>query len=281
MLRMALCDDERSARESLYIELERVIWEDSEQIVYEFSSGNSAVNWLEKHPGEIDLLFLDMEMKGMNGLETAKEIRKFDRELMIVFVTGYADYVFDGYSVGAVDYLMKPISGEKLQAVFERIRAKISREEQRMFTLKNADGTYRFALKDILYFYSERRKVMLVTEKGEYGFYEKLDELERKLEAQAETTGEVSAEITGEVSAETAGGASAEITGEVSAETRRSAGHDISFVRIHQRYLVNAQKVEHIGSTSVTIGGQEFPVSRACKESALRKLAEAMLGGVG
>lgn len=58
-----------NARESLYLQLERILHE-GEEVVYEFSSGNAAVRWLEKHPGEIDLLFLDVEMADMNGMET-------------------------------------------------------------------------------------------------------------------------------------------------------------------------------------------------------------------
>ena len=161
MLRIAICDDEVNARESLYLQLERILHE-GEEVVYEFSSGNAAVRWLEKHPGEIDLLFLDVEMADMNGMETAHNIRKFNRELLIVFVTGYADYVFDGYSVGALDYLMKPVDMDKLWHTVKRVRELQLREQEEMYTLRNTEGTYRFRLRDILYFYSDRRQVVLV-----------------------------------------------------------------------------------------------------------------------
>ena len=81
MLRIGICDDQQEARDALRFGLEKVIREESEQIVYEFSTGESAVRWLKKHPGEIDLLFLDVEMKGMNGMEAAEQIREFDREI--------------------------------------------------------------------------------------------------------------------------------------------------------------------------------------------------------
>ena len=83
-----MCDDETEAREALYLLLDQELHEESEQIVYEFSTGTATANWLQKHPGEIDLLFLDVEMDGMNGMETAKKIRTFDQNLLIVFVTG-------------------------------------------------------------------------------------------------------------------------------------------------------------------------------------------------
>ncbi|MDE6739845.1 MAG: LytTR family DNA-binding domain-containing protein [Lachnospiraceae bacterium] len=181
MLRIAICDDETDARNALRIQLEQVLIEETEEIVYEFSSGANAASWLEKHPGEVDLLFLDVEMKGLSGMETAEKIRTFNDDLIIVFVTGYSDYVFDGYRVGALDYLMKPVSIQRLTDLFHRVRAKLTREESQTFTIKNIDGTWRFKLRDILYFYSDKRKVTLVTPTGEYPFYAKLDEIETQL----------------------------------------------------------------------------------------------------
>lgn len=181
MLRIAICDDETDARDALRIQLEQVLIEETEEIVYEFSSGINAASWLEKHPGEIDLLFLDVEMNGLSGMETAEKIRTFNNDLIIVFVTGYSDYVFDGYRVGALDYLMKPVSIQRLTDLFHRVRAKLTWEESQTFTIKNIDGTWRFKLRDILYFYSDKRKVTLVTSNGEYPFYAKLDEIEAQL----------------------------------------------------------------------------------------------------
>ena len=181
MLRIGICDDESDARDALRIQLEKLMIEGSEEIVYEFSSGAGAVSWLGSHPGEIDLLFLDVEMKGLNGMEAAGKIRAFDTQLIIVFVTGYADYVFDGYQVDALDYLIKPVTEEKLRRLLFRVRAKSAQEESRTFILKNADGTWRIRLADILYFYSDKRRVTLVSARGQYPFYARLDEIEKKL----------------------------------------------------------------------------------------------------
>ena len=117
MLRIAICDDETEARDALRFQLEKIIDENSEEIVYEFTSGVNAEKWLRKYPGQIDLLFLDVEMSGMNGMETAERIRTFDENLLIVFVTGYQDYVFDGYRVGALDYVIKPVGLQRLREV--------------------------------------------------------------------------------------------------------------------------------------------------------------------
>ncbi len=92
------------------------------------------MRWLGSHPGEIDLLFLDVEMPDLNGMETARRIREFNRELKIVFVTGYRDYVFDGYKVGALDYVMKPAETKRLRG---------SWTGQQSFSHRKAAGCFR------------------------------------------------------------------------------------------------------------------------------------------
>ena len=235
MLRIAICDDETNARDALRMQLDQVLIEETEEVVYEFSSGVNAASWLEKHPGEIDLLFLDVEMKGLNGMETAEKIRTFNNDLIIVFVTGYSDYVFEGYRVGALDYLIKPVSIQRLIELLHRVRTKLTKEESQTFTIKNIDGTWRFKLCDILYFYSDKRKVILVTQNGEYPFYAKLDEIEAKL-----------------------------------------VSH---FVRIHQRYLINPAAADYLRNDSVMLGNTELPCSRRYKETAVARIARAMMRG--
>lgn len=240
MLRIGICDDQLSARDALRFELEKVLRDESEQIVYEFSTGTSAVRWLEKHPGEIDLLFLDVEMDGISGMDAAAKIRCFDREICLVFVTGYTDYVFDGYKVNALDYVVKPASAQRLLDVLKRVREQISDKYDKTFSFKNPEGTYRLPLSNIAYFYSDKRKVNIVCSScishegsSSYSFYGKLDEVEAQL------------------------------------------SH--AFVRIHQRYLVNPAHVTRIGSENITIADACLPMSRALKENAAVKLAKSML----
>lgn len=233
MLRIALCDDEAEARDALRIQLEKLLVEGAEDIVYEFSSGGNAASWLAKHPGEVDLLFLDVEMKGLNGMETAERIRQFDESIIIVFVTGYTDYVFDGYRTGAWDYIIKPAAEQKLREVLVRVRAKLDSDKAQVFILKNMDGTWRFRLCDTLYFYSDRRRCILVTKKGEYPFYAKLDEIEARLAPR--------------------------------------------FIRIHQRYLINPENVDHVGSETVTLGDSQLPCSRKYRDAAMSRIAKELL----
>lgn len=157
MLRIGICDDECYARDALRLELEKLL-EETEEIVYEFSGGETAVSWLKKHPGEIDLLFLDVEMKGVNGIRTAEQIREFDTRIQIVFVTGFRDFVFEGYRVQAVDYLVKPVDADRLSSVLSRVRRQLEQVRQKQFVFQNGDGVYRLYQDEIQYFYSDKGK---------------------------------------------------------------------------------------------------------------------------
>lgn len=181
MFRIGICDDESNARDALRFELEKAAKEEDWEIVYEFSSGTVALSCLKNHPGEIDLLFLDVEMPGMSGMETARRIRVFSRELLLVFVTGYSDYVFDGYQVGAMDYLIKPVDQRRLESLLHRAQEILGVQEDRMFSFRNAEGMFRMPIKEIRYFYSDRRKVSLVLEDREYSFYGKLNQIEQQV----------------------------------------------------------------------------------------------------
>ena len=116
-----------------------------------------------------------MEMGELDGMETARRLRAADAGLQLVFVTGYADRVFDGYSVGALGYLMKPPKQEQLAQVLDRAQAALVRDLDRAYVCRSGDTHYRIPLSNILYFASDRRQVQCVTEGRTYTFYGKLD----------------------------------------------------------------------------------------------------------
>lgn len=176
MLRMGICDDVYDARLVLRSALERALERRrSEGRFFEFSSGEGLLRWLERHAGELDLVFLDMEMGELDGMETARRLRAADPGLQLVFVTGFTDHVFDGYSVGALGYLLKPPKAEQLDEVLDRAQAALYRGLDRAYICRNGDTHYRIPISNILYFTSDRRQVKCVTSRRNYTFYGKLD----------------------------------------------------------------------------------------------------------
>lgn len=184
MLRIGICDDEQAARFSLRCAVERCLERmDVPSTIYEFSCAERILSWLAKHPAQLDLLFLDIEMQGINGMQAAQKIRENDDALSLVFVTGYADYVFDGYTVGAIDYLTKPPDADRLALVLNRVQALVHKREPKTFTIQNTEGLFRIPYSHILYFMSDRRQVILVSKQSRIPFYAKLDEIERQFDS--------------------------------------------------------------------------------------------------
>lgn len=176
MLRIGICDDLADARLVLRSALERIL--ENRKIqgqFFEFSSGETLLRWYGHHSGELDVIFLDMELHELDGMKTAQQLRRLDAGLQLVFVTGYADHVFDGYSVGALGYLMKPPKQEQLEAVLIRAQAALTRDLDRAYICRSGDTHYRVLIANILYFASDRRQVQCVTEGRTYTFYGKLD----------------------------------------------------------------------------------------------------------
>lgn len=178
MLRIGICDDSADARQALRSILERARARDAaDDTVFEFSSGEGLCGWLDKHAGELDLVFLDMEMDGLNGMETARALRDRSDSLLIAFVTGYADYVFDGYAVGALGYVMKPPQPAQIEDVLRRAQGALFRQSEQVFLCRNSEGLYRIPKKTIRWFFSDRRLVTCVTDTRRYTFYARLDDV--------------------------------------------------------------------------------------------------------
>ena len=183
MLRIGICDDNQDARMALCAELEGLLdARGAEYRCFEFSSGGGLLAWLEKHPGELDLVFLDIEMPGVDGMETARRLRQRDEGLQLVFVTGYSDYVYDGYSVGALGYLLKPPKRHQLDGILSRARSALGRDAVLSFLCCSGETSYRVLRKDILYFRSDKRQISCVTAAKTYTFYGKLDDVEAQLQ---------------------------------------------------------------------------------------------------
>lgn len=176
MLRIGICDDLADARLVLRSLLERILENRKVQgQFFEFSSGETLLRWYDHHAGELDIIFLDMELNELDGMETARRLRTEDAGLQLVFVTGYAEHVFDGYSVGALGYLLKPPKQEQLEAVLDRAQTALYRDLERAYICRSGDTHYRIPISNILYFASNRRQVQCVTESRSYTFYAKLD----------------------------------------------------------------------------------------------------------
>ena len=148
MYRIAICDDEAEARRYVAELVRR--WAEQGEHDVTLREYPSAEGLLFGDEAGYDILLLDIEMGGMNGVDLARSIRGRDAVAEIIFVTGYSDYIAEGYDVAALQYLMKPVSWEKLSATLDRALERLHRNE-RSLCLKTAGGMVRTPLYSIKY----------------------------------------------------------------------------------------------------------------------------------
>lgn len=128
-----------------------------------------------------DILLLDIEMGELNGIGLAKTVRQKDGAVQLVFITGYPDFIAEGYEVSALHYLMKPVSYEKLYTVLDKAAANLVKEEKRLCVVY--DRTTDFVpLSQIFYVEAQKQYVMIHAASGSYRRKGSLAETEKELD---------------------------------------------------------------------------------------------------
>lgn len=209
MLKIAICDDEEH-----FLNFEKELLSDyleARELSYQIVSFSSGAELVEAVDGlaHFDIIFLDIGMEGMNGLETAKEIRKLLRETYLVFVTVYISYALEGYGVNAIRYLLKD-SGNFETAIKECMDTIIQEMNytERMLTFKFREGKTLLNPEHIMYIESAVHKLHV-----------------RVLQDSVPVT----------------------FTMRGSLDELEAALQDVHFFRIHQSTLVNLRYVNRIG----------------------------------
>ncbi len=139
MLHVAVCDDERTALQELAEEVRR--WAEAEGeacSVGTFASADAFwFVWEERK--DLEVLLLDIEMPGMDGMELARRLRQAGEPIGIIFVTGNPDFALEGYDLEAVSYVMKPVRRERLHAALSRARERMARRAAVLLPLSGGE----------------------------------------------------------------------------------------------------------------------------------------------
>lgn len=149
-LKIAICDDDQKQIEYLTESLRQ--WGREGAHICEISPFTSAEAFLFKYEEDktFDLLLLDIEMGGIDGVTMARRVRKGNDTVQIVFITGYSEYISEGYEVAALHYLMKPVDETKLFSVLDRAVEKLKKNE-RFLDISTPGETVRIPLYEIHY----------------------------------------------------------------------------------------------------------------------------------
>lgn len=162
-MRIAVCDDEELFRIEFKSVLDKVLI-NAEYNIDTFSGGSSLYEAFLKNP--FDLVFLDIEMPGIDGITLAKRLRAVSENVQIVFLTSHIEYALEGYEVNALRYLVKPVDMNKLSEVLKYIQDKKNNSRQIMIKQEGEDIV--IDISDIIYMESMDKNVKIVTSKSEY-----------------------------------------------------------------------------------------------------------------
>ena len=137
--KIAICDDSDADTQYVLDMVNR--WAVSSDYTLQINTFHSAESFLFHYSKEsdFDILLLDIEMGDMDGVEMAKKIRKDNDTIQIIFITGYSDYILEGYEVAALHYLIKPVKEEKLSAVLNRAVDKLTKNEKTLHFETNGE----------------------------------------------------------------------------------------------------------------------------------------------
>ena len=179
MIRIAMVEDEAAVREQLQGYIQRYTRQyGTEFAVTEFSDG---VEILDAYRPVYDIVLLDVEMKHLDGMDTARRIRELARDVVLLFITNMAQYAIKGYAVGALDYVLKPVPYFAFSQQLQKAEEKLRRRARHYLAVPVEGGLRRLDTAQIYYMESEGHRVHFYTEEGEFSAPGALKTFEEKL----------------------------------------------------------------------------------------------------
>lgn len=182
MLSIAICDDNVPTTGQMEMLIQKIAKRSFISTEIEvFWDGASLVNSVAEGKN-FDIIYLDIEMENINGIEAAKKIRLFDKNVLIIYVTSHENHMQESFAVRPFEFLLKPVSEQQMEACFKAAYEEINSGDF-YFRYSYQRMNHKVPIRDILYFESNKRKVFITTQKETFELYGKINEIEKSLEA--------------------------------------------------------------------------------------------------
>ena len=179
MLHIAICDDEKDFVANLTALLNQYAAERGEEI--KVTAYYDGMELIERYDPSIDLIFLDIQMRLMDGLQAAEHIRQVDETVGILFLTTMTQYGLEGYKYQAVNYIIKPIRYVRLKAELDQWLKRHRKDTNPAIVVTNDAGKYKIALNSLRYIETFSRNLLLHTEQENIICYKSMKEMEQEL----------------------------------------------------------------------------------------------------
>ena len=178
-IRIAIVEDEEEDAKKLK---EAILdTENDINFVSDIAVFNHSVPFIDKYKADYDIIFLDIELPDINGLDLAHKIRELDQSVIIIFVTNMSQFAVEGYKVDAMDFIIKPISVPNLRVKLERAYSKIIYNQKDKLIINDKVSTTVVPTSEIKYIEVINHKLIFHTIKGDFTSIGSLTKLEEKL----------------------------------------------------------------------------------------------------
>lgn len=179
MLRVALVEDQESERAHMLDCLDYLA--DKENVPFSIAQFSSGLAFLGNYKPEYDIVLMDIEMPGMNGMETARALRKMDSSVLLIFVTNMAQYAIAGYEVDALDFILKPVNKYSFAIKMKRAIARAPKRTEEFVSVKHGGELRQVEISSIRYLDIDGHYVIYHTSAGDLEEYGTLKEAYGKL----------------------------------------------------------------------------------------------------
>lgn len=149
MYRIAIVDDQAEERANLNTFLQR--FAEERKLALEVSAFEDGESFLSSYENNFEIVLLDIEMQGIDGMETARRLRERDEKVCLLFVTYLANFAVQGYSVHALDFLVKPVSYENFRLKMDRAVTAAERSRKKEIIVSTAEGDRRVRIDELYY----------------------------------------------------------------------------------------------------------------------------------
>ncbi len=178
-MKIAICDDNNAYINIIEDYIEQLNKSNAECDAYE--SGEGLVSAYTNNNERYDVIFLDMEMKELNGIETANKIREIDEHTIIIFVTSHTEYVFESFKCSPFRFLVKPVEFAEFKEVFNDVCKKL-KKQRKTFTFTESKTKVRLFCDDIIYCESQDHWMWIHTKDKVYKICKSLTDLHESLD---------------------------------------------------------------------------------------------------
>jgi DNA-binding LytR/AlgR family response regulator len=179
MIKIAICDDESKMRVELHDYTLQLVHDYVDSVnISIFENGQQL---LDHYPRDLDVLLLDIQLGDIDGISVAKEIRKFDTQVNIIFITSLPQFAVDGYKVRAFGYLLKPLSYPDFVMELQELLERVVDARESKLVIKSGTELIPLTISEIIYAETQGRKLLIHTDNGNYENTSSLASLEEAL----------------------------------------------------------------------------------------------------